>query len=180
MNLKPWRPAADTAEDRTALQAFTCTTGRPPMGAPHPRPWELEVQGDIRQRLLRNTTRNRHLDQRFQIAEDDIGIAAVFAHARMSEVPDDLAIPAEVPMRMLLYGAVALRHRGTGLADTMMTEALYDVLDREPAAALLGVLAKVDHRNSASERMCERHGFGLIRPGTVHNPYGLWGRTLTR
>lgn len=178
MILKPWRPAADTAEDRAALQGFTCTSDRPPMGAPHPKPWELSVQSDIRQRLLKNTASNRHLDQRFQLAMDEKMIAAVHAHARMTEAPDELTLPTGVCVRGLLYVAVAREYRSTGLADRVMAEALYDIIDCEPDAPSIAVLAKIDYRNGPSERMCRRHGFDLIRQGTPQNPYGLWGRAI--
>lgn len=136
------------------------------------------MQSDIRQRLLKDTARNRNLDQRFRIAMDEDGIAAVYAHARMKEHPAELELPPDVPVRALLYVAIARNHRGTGLADSVMTEALYDILGREAAPHVV-VLARVHHRNRPSEQMCQRHSFDLIRPGNLEDPYGLWGRRLT-
>lgn len=177
-----WRTPADNPFDRALMQAFTCTTPRPPMGAPHPRLWEWEVQSTVRNRLLKDTARYEHLDQVVRLAEDDDGIAAVFAHARMKDWPPELGLPPGVPVRTLLILAIATRYRGAGgqLADRVMEEALYDILDREPDARRVVVLARIDHRNATSERLARRQGFELQDPGHPDRPLGLWYINLYR
>ncbi|MFF3400370.1 hypothetical protein ACFYW6_17795 [Streptomyces sp. NPDC002659] len=45
-----WRTPANDPTDHTAFQGFTCTEPKPPMGAPHPRPWEWDAQRIVRPR----------------------------------------------------------------------------------------------------------------------------------
>ncbi|MFK0190571.1 hypothetical protein [Kitasatospora sp. NPDC090308] len=180
--LLAWRPAADTQGDRLALQSFECTTPRPPFGEPHPRPWEWEVQAGIRHKILKDTARHAHLDQRLKLAYDTEGLAAVVAHARLNGSPAELDVPPGAPVRLLIAIAVAHRHRYNGgeFADYAFTEALYDILDREPDADRISVTAKIDFRNRASMAMAERNGLELAVPGCEDDPLGWWFINLER
>ncbi|MFD9690195.1 hypothetical protein ACFWXO_31055 [Kitasatospora sp. NPDC059088] len=180
--LLDWRPAADTQGDRLALQNFECTTPKPSYGEPHPRPWEWDVQADIRQRLLKDTARHAQRDQRLLIADDDDGLAAVVAHAQMKECPSEINVPPGVPIRLLVVIAVANRHRRNGgaFADHALVECLYDILDREQGSDHIVVVTKIDFRNLPSMALAQRNGLELEVPGDENDPLGWWYLNLYR
>lgn len=178
MSTVSWR--IPNKRDRGLLQSFSCAQGVPPKG--QPLPWEHEVQTYFRHEALADTNRSVRHDQRFRIAEDAQGLAAAYTHARPLEQHPDLHVPSGHACRYLLMIAVALRHRHQGgkLADEVLINALFDIVEREPDHDYVAVFARIDYRNVPSQNRFRRTGFEEVIPGTPTNRLGWWLLTLER
>ncbi|MDQ1018937.1 hypothetical protein [Streptomyces afghaniensis] len=178
MSTLAWR--TPDKQDRRLLQTFTCAEERPPKG--RPAFWEDEVQKYFRQEALADTNRSPSLDQRFRIAEDAMGIAAAYTHARPEGLHPDLRVSPGQACRYLLMLGVALRHRHQGgkVADELLIDALYDIAEREPNRESVVVLARVDWRNIPSQNMLSRWGFEEVIRGSAAERLGWWMLILER
>ncbi|MFI6374771.1 hypothetical protein [Streptomyces sp. NPDC050546] len=178
MSTLAWR--TPNKQDRRLLQTFTCAEAKPPKG--RPAFWEDEVQRYFRQEALADTNRSVSLDQRFRIAEDAVGIAAAYTHARPEGIHPDLDVLPGQAFRYLLMIGVSLRHRHQGgkVADEVLIDALYDIVEREPDHESVAVMARVDWRNIPSQKMLSRFGFEEVIRGSAAERLGWWLLTLER
>lgn len=140
-----WREAVQT--DRAAMQAFTCTTPKPSYPQEHPKEWELQVQGWIRQ--LRVPIAGSFTQLGF-IGSDLVAVAAFTC-----------TVDQDGPEAFLRAAAISVAHRGSKdkrLADAMMDQVELTIARHfgalgHTSARLRG---KIHESNLASQNMAKR------------------------
>ena len=135
------------------------------------------MQSWLRSKALSSCAGPPALDPKLWLGlEDDVLVACV-AHSRVTEgqAADCLRRDCgfDGPIRLLLALAVALTHRGRVTADAAMDHALADVLLSEDRAATF-VIASIDRRNRASQRMVARNGFEFLEDDPVDPQLQRW------
>lgn len=146
-----WRKA--TADDRPALQRFTCTRReRRNKRTVYPRGWERIAESAVR-------TVNPECDERSTVlvGVDSAGIAAVVSVGLLED---------EEASYYIELIAVEMRHRNNGgaVADAALDEAVQWVVNHGDAAgyAEVEIFAELDPRNAASRALLSRYGFTLF------------------
>jgi len=161
-----WRLAEGA--DRPLLQRFECTKPAPKekgrRAAPHPKPYEKQVQSAIR--TLAVPVRGR--DGVCLLGELDGELVAVALWCRMD---------ADYPLFKIRLLAVATSVRGSGGA--VARECLDQVLARIVAELAPGEVATVyglvDHRNTPSQLMLTDRDFKLQEGAPVDDPdLAMW------
>ena len=154
-----------TAEDRTALQSFSCTLPqvprfKPPYRLPPDREWEYQVRG-----FVRSMKPPAPPGQMMLLGKDDLGLGAV----AWTENVDG---PTDVFIRVMALASRA-RNLGAGHADEMFEEMKDRLADRVEIAGAdhLILTAKVDPRNEASRHLGERSGASVF---AVDDPFEMW------
>jgi RimJ/RimL family protein N-acetyltransferase len=145
--------------DRRLLQSFTCTVDRPnDWRAPHPSPWELEVQSWIRA-LKPPIHENRVLELGFA----DTQLAAVVMVERLGD--EFVHIPVV---------ARALGWRGAALGQAIVERAIDTAVSlTSPEFDRVIVSANIHRRNPSSRRCFESVGF-TRDPARVDEHYEQW------
>lgn len=176
MTTLEWRLARHPA-DQAALDRFCCADPdlpRPRNTARHPEPHALEAERLLRG-LLRTASRNsRRRGWRYLVAEDDKQrLAAGVIHRGAPDFTGG-AIPAGVPVRLLLVAGLRFDLRGgvndSGRrhSDDLMETLLVDASRLVRGGLLLG---RVHPDNARSRAMLTRHGFEPLPDATEYLTY---------
>lgn len=116
---------------------------------------------------MADANRDPALDGRLLLAFLGDDLAACASHGRLkhpgTETPLRRALEFDGAVRVLQALAVSCTHRGQAgaMADQAMHGALLDIFERESGAPTV-VIARIDRRNSPSERCAARNNFELI------------------
>jgi hypothetical protein len=152
-----WRPAEK--DDRPLLQAFRCTTDAPKKPGrradPHPRPWEYAVQKAIHQLPV-----PIHGDDGTCLIGLTEGerIGAVAVWCEMRDMPG-LFKAQLIAVSIEFRGTSADPERAGAVASEALDLTLTAMASRHPRGRVVGL---IDHRNHASQRLVQTHGFARI------------------